>query len=301
MTGKLLLAVNPRAGKSAAKRRLLELVELLTDGGCEVTVLPTKPGEKTPERISALLKSGRFDFVAACGGDGTLHLAVDGVLRSGTKLPIGYLPFGSTNDFAASLGIPTDWRKAAEALLRAEPVPHDVGLFNGRPFTYIACCGAFAETSFHTSQSLKNLLGHTAYLFSALPALSELHPLSLDVRSDDGDFAGPFLFCAVANTRSVAGMVKLGGSQVNFQDGKFELLLVRYPANLKDAGRLTAKLLNGEIDDPLLLLRHVTSCKVTAQGPYAWSLDGEDGGKEPMCTIHVEKCAVAVLKNEKTS
>ncbi len=301
MTGKLLLAVNPRAGKSAAKRHLLELIELLTDGGCEVTVLPTKPGEKTPEQISSLLQSGRFDFAAACGGDGTLHLAVDGVLRSGTNLPIGYLPFGSTNDFAVSLGIPTDWRKAAAALLKAEPVPHDVGLFNGKPFTYIACCGAFAETSFNTSQSLKNLLGHTAYLFNALPALSELRPVQLEVHSDGGDFAGSFLFCAVANTRSVAGMVRLGETQVDFQDGKFELLLVRYPANLKDAGRLTAKLLNGETDDPLLHLCHVGSCQIVAKEPCVWSLDGEDGGKEPLSEIRVEKCAVAVLKNEKTS
>ncbi len=301
MTGKLLLLVNPCAGKTVAKRHLLELIELLSDGGCEVTVLPTKTGGKTPEQLSSLLQSGRFDFAAACGGDGTLHLAVDGILRSGTKIPIGYIPLGSTNDFAASLGIPTDWKEAAKALLQATPVPHDIGLFNGKPFTYIACCGAFAETSFNTSQSLKNLLGHTAYLLNALPALSDLHPLQLEVESDGGNFAEPYLFCAIANTRSVAGMLKFEGTQVDFQDGKFELLLVRYPANLKDAGRLATKLLNGEIDDPLLHLCHISSCRVAAKEPHSWSLDGEDGGKEPINTICVEKCAVEILKNAKTS
>ena len=302
MTGKLLLVVNPRAGKGQAKRVLLDLVSILTDGGCEVTVLPTKSGEETPERIASLLCAGNgYDLAVACGGDGTLHLTVDGVLRAGTHTPIGYIPLGTTNDFAGSLNIPASWREAVQTLLQAEPEGHDVGLFNGKPYTYIACCGAFAETSFATSQTLKNQLGHTAYVLGALPALTSLHPLQLEIEAEDFHVAGPFLFCALANTRSVAGMVHLDSEKVDFQDGKFELLLIRYPNNLLDAGKLAAKLLASDLDDPLILLHQVSSCKIRSATPVSWSLDGEDGGKHTEISLSVEKTAIDVLKSAKTS
>lgn len=302
MIGKLLLAVNPRAGKGRAKRILLEIVDMLTDGGCEVTVLPTKPGAETSEKIASLLTAGSgYDLAVACGGDGTLHLTVDGVLRAGTGTPIGYIPLGTTNDFAVSLGIPTDWRDAVQAVLDAVPVKHDIGRFNGLPYTYIACCGAFAETSFATSQSLKNQLGHTAYVLGALPALTSLHPLQLEIEADDLHIAGPFLFCALANTRSVAGMVQLKPEQVHFQDGMFELFLIRYPNSLLDAGKLAAKLLASETDDPLILIHQVSSCMIRSMEPVSWSLDGEDGGKHIEIALSVEKTAIDILKSVKTS
>lgn len=301
MTGKLLLAVNPRAGKGQAKRVLLEIVGMLTDGGFAVTVLPTKPGTETPEKIASLLRAGAYDRAVACGGDGTLHLVVDGVLRAETHTPVGYIPLGSTNDFANSLHIPTAWRDATKALLKATPVGHDIGFFNGQPYTYIACCGAFAETSFSTSQTLKNQIGHAAYLLGALPALTAIHPLQLEVEADGLHMAGPFLFCALANTRSMAGIVHLKPEQVHFQDGKFELLLIRYPHNLLDAGKLAAKLLASDTDDPLVILHHVSSCKIRSRTPVSWSLDGEDGGKHTEISLSVEKSAIDVLKSSKTS
>lgn len=301
MAGKLLLAVNPCAGKGQAKRILLDIVGILTDGGYEATVLPTKPGSETPKKIASLLRTNGYDLVVACGGDGTLHLVADGVLRAETHTPIGYIPLGTTNDFATSLNIPTSWRDATKALLHAKPVRHDIGFFNKLPYTYIACCGAFAETSFSTSQTLKNQLGHTAYLIHALPALTSLHPLQLEIEADDIHYAGPFLFCALANTRSVAGMVHLKAGQVHFQDGKFELLLIRYPNSMLEAGRLAKKLLASETDDPLLSLHHVSACKIRSKTPVSWSLDGEDGGKHTEVSLSVEKSAIYILKSAKTS
>ena len=300
MIGKLLLAVNPRAGKGQAKRVMLEIVGMLTDGGCDVTVLPTKPGSETPEKIASLLRGGGYDLAVACGGDGTLHLTVDGVLRAETHTPVGYIPLGSTNDFANSLHIPTTWREAVNSLLKATPVGHDIGFLNGKPYTYIACCGAFAETSFATSQTLKNQIGHAAYLLGALPALTSIHPLQLEVEADGLHVAGPFLFCALANTRSIAGIVHLNPDQVQFHDGAFELLLIRYPNNLLDAGKLAAKLLASEIDDPLVLLHHVSSCKIHSKTPISWSLDGEDGGKHTEISFSIEKSAIDILKSAKT-
>lgn len=297
MAGKLLLVVNPRAGKGQAKRVLLELVSILSDGGRVVTVLPTKQGAETPEMIASMLTGDHgYDQVVACGGDGTLHMVTDGVLHAGAHTPIGYIPLGSTNDFAASLELPIAWKDAAKALLDAEPVRHDIGIFNGKPYTYIACCGAFAETSFNTSQALKNQIGHAAYLFNALPAFTTLHPLQLEIEADDLLLTGQFLFCALANTRSVGGLIRLEEEQVDFQDGKFELLLIRYPNNLLEAGRVATKLLASDTDDPLLLLHHVSTCRIRSKTEVSWSLDGEDGGKYAECMLSVEKCGIDILK-----
>ena len=301
MAGKLLLAVNPRAGKGHAKRYLLEIVSMLTNDGYEVTVLPTKPGPDTPEKIASLLRAGEYEAVTACGGDGTLHLTVEGVLQAGTHTPVGYIPFGSTNDFANSLQLPTAWKDAVKSLPEAIPTGYDIGFFNGCPYTYIACCGAFAETSFTTSQSLKNQIGHAAYLLGALPTLTSLHPLQLEVEAEDLHVTGSFLFCAIANTRSIAGMVHLKQEQVQFDDGMFELLLLRYPNNLLDTGKLAAKLLAGDTDDPLVILRRISSCKICSAAPVAWSLDGEDGGKHEEISVSIEKTAIDILKSSKTS
>ncbi len=296
MIGKTLLVINPRSGKGAAKRVLLEIVTQLSNAGCEVTVLPTKKGNATAESISNLLLRGTFDMIVACGGDGTLNLTAEGVLLSQKHIPIGYIPLGSTNDFAASLGIPSDYREATANLIAGNPMPHDMGLFNHRHFTYIACCGAFAETSYNTSQSLKNLLGHAAYIFNAIPSLSSIHPIPLTVEAEGETISDHFIFCALANTTTAAGFLKLDGKEVRFSDGLFELILIRYPHDLAEAGRVAARLLNANLNDPLIVLRHVTSCRIVSPEPVGWSLDGEDGGKHSAALLSVEKSAVDILK-----
>ncbi len=297
MNGKTLLVVNPIAGKGAAKRHLMNIIAKLSDGGCEVTVLPTKKGHETVDKIASYLsRKPGFHLVVACGGDGTLNLTAEGVLRSGTRTPIGYIPFGSTNDFAASLGIPSEPAKAVSIILKGKPTPHDIGRFNERHFTYIACCGAFSDTSYTTNQTMKNILGHTAYLINAIPSLASIHPMTLSVTADGETIEGKFIFCALANTTTVAGVVKLSERRVRFGDGLFELLLIRYPQDLAEAGRVASKLLSSNLHDPLIVLRHVKCCRVTSAEPIAWSLDGEDGGKTKNPTISVEKNAIDILK-----
>lgn len=297
VTGKTLLILNPIAGKGAAKRHLLDIVTRLTDGGCSVTVLPTKKGTETIERISSLLtKEGDYQMVVVCGGDGTLNMAVEGIARSGKRLPLGYVPFGSTNDFASALGIPSDVSQAVDRILKGTPVPHDLGNFNGRRFTYVACCGAFADTSYNTSQSMKNLLGHTAYLINAIPSLTSLRPLNLTISADGETLEGKYVFCGVGNTTVMAGTVKLGASTVDFNDGMFELLLIRFPQDILEAGRIAKKLLSGSINDPTISVHHVRCCRILSAEPVGWSLDGEDGGKSKISTISVEKSALDILK-----
>lgn len=297
VTGKTLLVINPIAGKGVAKRHLMDIVTRLSEGGCTVTVLPTQKGSATADRIASLLSVEKaFDMVVACGGDGTLNITVEGMARSGKKTPLGYIPLGSTNDFATSLGISSDIPAAIDTILKGTPVPHDLGNFNGRRFAYVACCGAFADTSYNTSQSMKNLLGHTAYLINAIPSLASIRPLNVTISADGETIQGKYIFCGVGNTTVMAGTVKLGNETVNFNDGKFELLLIRFPKDLIEAGRIATKLLAGSIDDPTISIRQVKCCRILSAEPVGWSLDGEDGGKSKISTISVEKSAIDILK-----
>ena len=297
MTGKTLLILNPIAGKGVGKRHLLDIVTRLSDGGCDVTVLPTKKGTETVERIAAMLaKDSTYQMVVACGGDGTLNTAVEGMARGGRMLPLGYIPLGSTNDFASSLGLSSDVPTAVERILKGTPVPHALGTFTGRRFTYVACCGAFADTSYSTSQSMKNLLGHTAYVINAIPSLASLRPLNLIITADGETIEGKSVFCGIGNTTVMAGTVKLGADTVDFNDGMFELLLIRFPHDLIEAGRIATKLLSGSIDDPTISIRKVHCCRILSAEPVAWSLDGEEGGKSKNSTVSVEKSALYILK-----
>lgn len=294
MTGKALLVINPLSGKRAAKRVLLDIVTRLSDGGCVVTVLPTKPGGVTTDVVAETAKE--YDLVIACGGDGTLNMVAEGIIRSGTRVPVGYIPLGSTNDFAASLAIPTDYRSAVDAILAGEPHPHDIGCFNGRHFTYIACCGAFTRTSYDTSQTLKNLFGHTAYLLNLGGSLADIRPIDMTVETGEGTLEGSFIFCALANTTTAAGIIRLDGTGVDFSDGKFELILIRYPKDLVQGSRVAGKLLRGEVNDPLIEIRHTSYAKIRSEPAVGWSLDGENGGEHGDVVLSVEKKAFGIIK-----
>lgn len=294
LTGKALLVINPCSGKGMAKRVLLDIVTRLNDGGCTVTVLPTKKGSATIDTIAA--ETAHYDMVIACGGDGTLNMVAEGVTASGTKTPIGYIPLGTTNDFASSLGIPSDIGKAVEAILAGSPHPHDLGCFGEKHFTYIACCGAFTETSYSTPQTLKNIFGHAAYVLNVVPLLADIHPMEITAETDEGTLDGKFIFCALANTTTAAGFIKLDGKDVDFADGKFELILIRFPKDLPEGNRVAAKLIKGDMNDPLIEIHHTSFVRFRSEKPVGWSLDGENGGKHDSVLLSVEKNAAFILK-----
>lgn len=297
MIGNTLLVINPVSGKGEARFELLPIVTRLSEAGCEVTVFPTRADTDNAEEIASRLHASHsYDMVVAVGGDGTLNLTVEGVLRSAKKVPIGYIPLGTTNDFASSLGIPSDTDDAIAHVLAGEPVPHDIGLFGDRHFTYIACCGAFTESSYSTNQTLKSIFGHAAYVFGALPSLASIRPIEMTVKTDCETITGKYLFCALSNTTTAGGFVKLDGQGVDFSDGLFELILIGYPQDLIDAGRVAKKLATANMNDPLIVIRHITACEITLGAPLGWSLDGEDGGKMGTVHLSVQKSAIEILK-----
>ena len=236
---KLLFVMNPYAGQRKANRYLAEIIDIFNRAGYEVIVRMTEgPGDA---RKTALEYASKVDVVACCGGDGTFNETASGVLESGVDVPIGYIPAGSTNDFANSLKLPLDVLQAARTIAEGYNQRVDVGSFGGRFFSYVASFGAFTRTSYATPQNVKNALGHMAYVLGGIQELSQIKARTLRFQLPDGRvMEDAYIFGAISNSTSVAGILTLSPDRVDLTDGKLELLLVRAP---RDAIELTDCLL----------------------------------------------------------
>ena len=279
---KLLFIVNPRSGRTKSRAPLFDAVARFSQAGYLVYVHMTDgPGDAT--RVARELGE-QFDLVVCSGGDGTLNETISGLMQLSRRPWVGYLPNGSTNDFAASLHIPSQTENATEAIVRGDPFPLDIGTHNGRSFAYVASFGAFTRSSYSAPQATKNALGHFAYILEGLGDLDSLRPYHCRVVADGEIFEGDFIFGAVCNSTSLGGLVKLNPDRVKMDDGKFELLLLRTPKTALDLQNLIVAITSMEYDYPGVIFRHVKSVTVDTRDDIPWSLDGEYAPSEP----HVE-------------
>ena len=215
------------------------------------------------------------DLLVCCGGDGTLSQALNVLQQLDAKLPLGYVPMGTTNDFAASLGLPKEPAKAAEQILHGQPRLLDLGRFGEREFLYVASFGAFTQSSYKAAPQVKAVLGHLAYVLESAKELPFLRACSLQVDTGDALYEGEYLFGAVSNTLSVGGVLKLDPQAVHLDDGLLELTLVRMPKNPVELGQAAAMLGRGKYDGDLVLQRTVRRAVLTCGEEFPWSLDGE--------------------------
>ena len=275
MAKTLLLIVNPRAGRTRSMAPMFDAVARFCEAGYLVSVRYTAyPGHaaEIAEEVGA-----RFDRIVCCGGDGTLNETVRGAMKLDAPPPLGYIPGGSTNDFAASLSLPSDPVLAAEQILASEGKRLDVGAFNGRPFVYVASFGAFTRASYTAPQSIKNDLGHLAYLLQGVRDLSTLRPYPATVTTEEEIFDGDFLFGAVTNSTSVGGLMKLHKDQVVLDDGLFELLLIPNPTSASELQELVRCLILQDFTGSGVVFRHVPAVTVETPEGFPWTLDGEYG------------------------
>lgn len=252
----------------------MDIIGIFNRAGYIVTTHITESsgdGERT-----VLCQASETDVIVCCGGDGTFNETVSGVLKSGYDIPVGYIPAGSTNDFASSLHLSTDILQAARDIVDGEAVPLDVGSFGGRYFSYVASFGAFTRTSYTTPQSLKNALGHTAYILSGIQELSQLKSHHVRFELQDGMIVeDDFIFGAVSNSTSVGGILTLAEDKVDLCDGQFELLLVRKPRDLMELTECVQALKRQTYNSSILTFINAEKVKIITSEEMAWSLDGE--------------------------
>ena len=303
---KLLFVYNPYSGVGRIKSQLSDIIEIMVRAGYEVSVHPTQAAGEAATITQA--RAAEYDLVVCCGGDGTLDETVTGLMRSGCQVPLGYIPAGSTNDFAASLGLPSTLRGAARMAVGTTETPIDVGRFTPighddlpmRYFSYIASFGIFTAASYSTPQSVKNVIGHLAYVLEGAKDLANIHPHhALFELADGSRLEGDYVFGAVTNTTSAGGIFKLPAGSVSMSDGEFEVFLVHNPRTLAELNKIASALMSTNFDGcPMIEFHHTSSVTVRLDQPLSWSLDGEEamGGT----TVEIECLHGAIqFKTEK--
>ena len=288
---KLLMIMNPYAGTRQANKFLARVIDIFCSEGFDVNIAMTQArgdGEKIAEE-----RAGGFDRIVIVGGDGTFNEAVSGVLKSGASPLIGYIPAGSTNDFATSIGLKKQVVEAAVTVTRGKPRTIDIGRFNGRYFSYVASFGAFTSASYGVPQDLKNAIGHAAYILSGIKEVVNIKPLSLTLETDEKTYSGDYIFGAVCNSTSMGGIINLKQSDVDMNDGKFEVMLIKAPNNIVELNGIIFALTTQSYETCNEISFFSTSkMKITADKEMPWTLDGEyQEGSE---TIAIENIRSAV-------
>lgn len=291
---KLLLVVNPQSGKTQIKAKLLETVDILIKAGYQVEVYVTQ-GKLDAKRI-VKERGAEQDVIVCSGGDGTLNEVVNGLMDLEVPPVFGYLPAGSTNDFAVTQGIPTEPLAAARAVVERERTRIDIGCFNGRYFTYVAAFGLLTEVPYVTPRETKALLGYQAYLLEGAKRLGKLEKHHLRVTVDDQFYEGDVLIGMVSNASRIGGIKGLNGKNAKLDDGKFEVLLIGYSANLLKLTETVTELVTPEIPAKYVHRFEGSHIRFEFDEPTDWVLDGEFGGSQTEVIIDVKKQALQVIK-----
>ena len=295
---RLLLIMNPCAGMKKANAHLTEILQIFSQAKYECTVHMTRARGDAIEVTRRL--APQVDLIVCIGGDGTFNETISGVLKSGAVTPVGYIPAGSTNDFAASLKLSKHVTEAAKDIVRGTPVSFDVGRFEDRYFTYVASFGAFTRVSYATSQSVKNALGHLAYILGGIKELSSIRSKHVRVEMDGGrEFEGDYIFGAISNSTSVGGVLTLDESIVDLSDGKFEVLLIHKPKNLIDLTECIRAVTAQDYKSRMLSFAAASMVRIHTDGEMDWTLDGEYAhGKQTVEAENLHNAVRIMLKKE---
>ncbi|MCD8377031.1 MAG: YegS/Rv2252/BmrU family lipid kinase [Oscillospiraceae bacterium] len=294
---KLLLIFNPTAGKGAIRGHLTGVVDALTKGGWLVTAYPTQ--DKGDARRAAVALGKNYDRIVCCGGDGTLSETVAGLLELEAPPALGYLPAGTTNDFARNLHLPKGLEEAAQTVASGPALPCDVGIFNGRNFVYVAAFGAFTSVSYDTPQEVKSAFGHLAYVLAGISQLGAIKSYDLTIRYDGGSLEGEFIYGMASNTVSVGGFKGLPIGQVCLDDGLLEVLLVRRPRTLPELNSIIQSLLHQHLPaNGMVVGLHTARLRLESRAPLPWTLDGEYGGDHETAEIENLPRAIRLVRGE---
>lgn len=290
---KMLFIYNPNAGTGTLKPKLSDVLDIFTKAGYEVTAYPTQKYRDATEKMETCQDG--YDLIVCSGGDGTLDEVVKGMRTRGYEAPLGYIPAGTTNDFATSLGIPKDILAAADTAVNGVPFSCDVGRFNEDYFIYIAAFGLFTDVSYETKQSMKNILGHLAYVLEGAKRIFNIPSYKIRVTHDGEELEDEFIYGMVTNSRSVGGFTGIIGPDVVFDDGEFEVTLIKTPKNPLELNDLLGAIMLRQIN-PERMYSFKSGCiKFESLEEIPWTLDGEYGGSHEEVIVRNNRQALQIM------
>ena len=290
---KMIFVYNPNAGRGLLKPRLADVLDIFVKAGYELTVYPTQSYRDAYNKI-ADMEDG-YDLVVCSGGDGTLDEVVTGMMKRKNKIPIGYIPAGTTNDFANSLHISRDVLSAANTAVHGKEFACDIGTFNDDVFVYVAAFGLFTDVAYQTNQTLKNMLGHAAYVLEGAKRLSNIPAYKIKITCDDRVIEDEFMIGMVTNSKSVAGFKGITGKKVTFDDGEFEVTLIKRPKNPVELQAIITSLLIESFDTEYMYTFKTREIVFESTEEIPWTLDGEFGGQHDNVKISNQKQALKFM------
>lgn len=294
---KMLFIYNPNSGMGLLKPKLSDVLDIFVKGGYEVTVYPTQKYHDAVRKMGEYEE--QYDLVACSGGDGTLDEVVTGMMKREDKVPIGYIPAGTTNDFASSLHISKNMLEAADTVVNGVPFACDVGEFNEDYFVYIAAFGLFTDVSYETKQSMKNVLGHLAYILEGTKRIFNIPSYRIKVTHDGETIEDEFIYGMVTNSRSVGGFKGITGKNVVFDDGKFEVTLFETPRNPMELNEILGALALRKINPKRMYSFKTNEVHFETEEEIPWTLDGEFGGvHEEVVVKDCQKALEIMVKPE---
>lgn len=295
----MLFIYNPNAGKGLLKAKLSDVIDIFVKADYEVVVYPTQSYKDAYRKITHI-DSDDYDMVVCSGGDGTLDEVVTGMMKKpkDKRIPIGYIPTGTTNDFASSLHISRDILKAADVCVHGKKFSCDVGTFNEDIFIYVAAFGLFTDVPYQTDQKLKSALGHAAYVLEGVKRLSNIPSYHIKVTTEQGVIEEEFMIGMITNSRSVAGFRGITGSDVVFDDGEFEAMLIKKPKNLVELGEIITALLDEKFNTKYMYTFKTGDVLFESVDEIPWTLDGEFGGEHAQVHITNKKQALTLMVQE---
>ncbi len=294
MNKKLLLILNPCSGQKKANRYIINIISLFEESGYVCTLHVTRCTGEASQYVKN--NASGSDLIVCIGGDGTLNEVITGILSCNADIPLGYIPSGSTNDFANSLKLSKNVMQAARNIIKGEPTLYDVGNFNGRFFSYIASFGAFTKVSYDTPQSLKNSFGHFAYVMESLKELPVLKPIHAKVTANGSVCEDDFIFGAVSNSTSVAGILTLDPEYVNLSDGLLEVFLVKNPTTPLELSKIALSFTLRQYDNETVRFFSSDRIEIETSSSVNWTIDGEYEQGAEKIVIENLKHAIKIVK-----
>jgi len=295
---KLLFIMNPRAGVMLAPKYMAEIIERFSNAGFLTQVLMT--AGRGDARNFAAEYGGEADLVVVSGGDGTLNEVLDGLLSKGLTTPIGYIPAGSTNDFASSVGLPKNIHDCVTAIISGKARPVDIGSFNGRFFSYVASFGAFTSVTYSVPQNIKNIFGHAAYVMGGINELAKLKSIHARITLEPGTpeeetHEGDYVLGAVCNSKSIGGILNLEKLDVDMNDGMMEVLMIKMPKDLIELSDIAASTLGGTFKSHQIETYSARNVTVEIDEGVHWTLDGEYEEGSSVCEIRTLGSAISLI------
>lgn len=292
---KTLFIYNPHAGHVQIKYNLWDIVNTLSSVYKDLNIYSST---KQKDILNYVKRNGsKYDLIIISGGDGSLSETVNGLMKLEKKPKIGYIPAGSTNDYAASLKLPKDMKKCAELIAKHKDSKKiDIGKFNKNYFIYVAAFGAFTEVAYSTPQDIKNAVGHLAYILNGISSLSKIKSYDLSIKTDDKQYDGKYIYGMITNSLSVGGLYSLSNKNVKLDDGLFEVMLVKNPKDLFELEEITAYLLNPKLKTKLVETFKTKNLTIETKEKMSWTLDGEYGGSPKKIEISNINKAITLIK-----